>query len=335
MTRTLPPDTQPQVTNPFVGLFPSITSEMASVDELLRSELRSDSPFVDDVLRYSSQLGGKRLRPALLLLSGRAVGDLTDEHILLSAVVEMIHLATLVHDDILDEATVRRHHETINSKWDNQTSVLLGDFLFTHAFYLASQCKSTFACRTIGRTTNIVCEGELRQVSTAGRLFIPEHEYLEIIDAKTAELCACCCLLGAHYADGGDVVVRAMTSFGRNLGMAFQIADDLLDFVGRESDVGKSLGTDIGQRKPTLPLIHALSQTTQKERKELLKSLDESDDPRVELLPWFERFESLQYTRHRAQEYIRAALAELQCVPDSSTRDVLAGLANLVVNREA
>jgi octaprenyl-diphosphate synthase len=335
MTRTLPPDTKPQKANPFAGLFCLISDEMAAVEEVLRRELRSDSPFVDEVLRYSSRLGGKRLRPALLLLSGKAIDGLTDEHVLLSAVVEMIHLATLVHDDILDDASVRRHQATINSKWDNQTSVLLGDFLFTHSFYLASQCDSTFACRTIGRTTNIVCDGELRQVATAGQLYIPEREYLQIINAKTAELCACCCLLGSYYAGGDDLLVRAMTDYGRNLGMAFQIADDVLDFVGSESAVGKSLGTDIGQRKPTLPLIHVFSRATKTERNELLDALDRTDDPRTELLPWFEKYQALEYTLGRAHEYVAAARRALQGLPDSEARHVLGVLADMVVNRDA
>src|SRR5262249_5721018 len=162
--------------------------ELRRVDIRLHEELRSDHPDADAVIRHGIRLAGKRLRPALLLLAGQAVGKLGDDHVTLAAVVEMIHTATLVHDDVLDEAALRRHIDTVNARWNNETSVLLGDFLFTHAFYLASTLESTYACRTIGRSTNIVCDGELRQTITSGDVTLSEDDYLAIVDAKTAEL---------------------------------------------------------------------------------------------------------------------------------------------------
>ena len=185
----------------------------------------------------------------------------------------MIHTATLVHDDVLDEAAIRRHEDTVNARWNNETSVLLGDFLFTHAFYLASTLESTYACRTIGRATNIVCDGELRQTITSGDVNLSEDDYLAIVEAKTAELCACSCELGAHYAGGDEETVARMAAFGRNLGIAFQIADDLLDLEGNESATGKSLGTDLAKRKMTLPLIHARESLDPRERKLFLAAL--------------------------------------------------------------
>ena len=182
----------------------------------LQNELHSEHPRSYAVIRHGLGLGGKRLRPALLLLAGQAVGRLVDEHIVLAAVVEMIHTATLVHDDVLDEAAVRRHVDTVNARWNNETSVLLGDFLFTHAFYLSSTLDSTYACRTIGRSTNIVCDGELRQTLSSGDVNLSEEDYLAIVEAKTAELCACCCELGAHYA-GGDAASHRSTGRVRPL----------------------------------------------------------------------------------------------------------------------
>src|SRR5262245_50872428 len=216
-------------------LYAPISAELAEVETLLKQELRSDYPFVDELVRYGCMLGGKRLRPALLLLTVKAVGGrITREHITLAAVVEMIHTATLVHDDVLDEADMRRHLATVNARWDNEASVLLGDFLFTHAFYLASTLDSVLGCGLIGRATKIVCEGELRQKASRSNFQLSESEYLEIVEAKTAELTAVSCRLGALFAETNEVLVEQMDGFGRELGIAFQIADDLLDVLGEE-----------------------------------------------------------------------------------------------------
>src|SRR5262245_54474641 len=232
-----------------------IAGDLAEFERRLERALRHPDPFIDELARHSFRLGGKRLRPALLLLSAQAVGAVNDDHRTLAAVVEMIHTATLVHDDVLDEAQVRRHRDTVNARWSNQTSVLLGDYLFTHAFYLASTLDTTFGCRAIGEATNTVCEGELRQTAAAGDFWLARDAYLGIIEAKTAELCACCCRLGAHYAGASAATIEHLTSYGRNLGNAFQIVDDLLDLEGQEQVTGKSLGTDLAHRKMTLPLI--------------------------------------------------------------------------------
>src|SRR5437868_103715 len=200
------------------ALYAPIAQELDLVETLLKAELRSDYPFVDELVRYGCLLGGKRLRPALLLLTAKAVGSrITREHITLAAVVEMIHTATLVHDDVLDEANMRRHLATVNARWDNEASVLLGDFLFTHAFYLASTLDSVVGCRLIGRATNIVCEGELRQKGSRGNFSLSEAEYLEIVEAKTAALTAVSCRLGALFAGASAELVEQMDSFGRDL----------------------------------------------------------------------------------------------------------------------
>src|SRR6185436_1221325 len=222
------------------SLFAPITAELAEVEALLKAELRSDYPFVDELVRYGCLLGGKRLRPSLLLLVAKAAGgQATPDHITLAAVVEMIHTATLVHDDVLDEAQMRRHLATVNSRWDNEASVLLGDFLFTHAFYLASTLDSVLGCRLIGRATNIVCEGELRQKGSRGNFELTEQEYLSIIEGKTAELTAVSCRLGAMFSGASEKLAGEMDGFGRDLGIAFQIADDLLDVLGEERTTGK------------------------------------------------------------------------------------------------
>ncbi len=316
-------------------LYAPIADELAASEDLLRGELTSDDPFVDSLVKHAFRLGGKRLRPALVLLAGKAVGVLSRDHVVLAAVLEMIHTATLVHDDVLDEASLRRHRETINARSDNEASVLVGDFLFTHSFYLASSLETTYACRTIGRSTNIVCAGELRQINSRGNFDLTEAEYLSIIEAKTAELCACCCRLGGHYAGAAIATEDALDRFGRCLGIAFQIADDMLDLVGDEDSMGKSLGTDLEKQKLTLPLIRLLSQSTADERaeiRELLSSPSRADRSQIKL--WLERGDALAYARETARSYAEQARAETTQLPSGEARDVLAALSELVVSRQ-
>ncbi|MEX2188089.1 MAG: polyprenyl synthetase family protein [Pirellulales bacterium] len=333
--QTRDPSVPPDARAALAALYAPIRQPLAAVDDRLKTELQSRYPFVDELVKHAFRLGGKRLRPALLLLSAQAVGSVTDEHITLGAVVEMIHTATLVHDDVLDEAQLRRHVDTVNARWDNEASVLLGDYLFSHAFYLASTTGSTRACRIIGRATNVTCEGELRQVRAGGDLQLAEQEYLGIIAAKTAELCACSCQLGALYAGASETVADALAAYGRNLGIAFQIADDLLDLVGEENAVGKSLGTDLEKRKATLPVIHLLAAAADDDREAITAVLTRPDNHRVaDLLPWLDRYRSLDYARRKAEHYANEAIARLALLDESPEREVLTQMARFVVSRD-
>jgi octaprenyl-diphosphate synthase len=281
-------------------------------------------------------MGGKRLRPALLLLAAKAAGEIEPDHHVLGAVVEMIHTATLVHDDVLDEATTRRHLATVNSRWDSEASILLGDFLFSQAFHLASSLDDVFACRTIGQATNIVCEGELRQKGSRGDFALTEADYYSIIEAKTAELCACSCLLGARYAHADPKVVDRLHAFGRYLGIAFQIADDVLDVVGHEDRTGKSLGRDLQQHKPTLPLIHLLQVLDPSTREAFLMLVTENTERAIESFrQWADRYGSISYARHQAQRYADMACEQLVNLPGRDAVDVLLQLAHVVVHRSA
>ncbi len=243
-------------------LYAPIADELADAERIFQEELASHFPFVQHLVDHCADFQGKRLRPALVLLSGRACGRVNPSHSVIAAVVEMIHTATLVHDDILDEAMVRRHAATVNAEWGNETAVLLGDFLFTHAFHLAASLESTRACRWIGHATNKVCEGEMQQVHHRGNLDLDEPSYFAIVEGKTAELTAVSCRLGASYAGASESRVAAMDRYGRELGIAFQIADDVLDLWGDERVTGKSLGTDLEKQKLTLPLIYLLRLVT-------------------------------------------------------------------------
>lgn len=316
------------------ALYEPIREELSRFEVLLREELQSRYPSVDQLAKHAFRLGGKRLRPALLLLTAKAIGEASREHLVLATVVEMIHTATLVHDDVLDSADMRRHVETTNARWGNQASVLLGDFLFTHAFYLASTLSSVSACRIIGKATNIVCEGELRQVASCGNFELTEEDYFGIIESKTAELCACCCQLGAHYAGAKPEFEQALTRFGRAIGMAFQIADDLLDLIGDEAATGKSLGTDLEQHKLTLPLIRLLSGLEASDRERLIRLLQDNPGRRRETLEaWLPHSDALQYARQKATQYAEAARRELSELPSSPAKTVLDQLAEFVVDR--
>jgi octaprenyl-diphosphate synthase len=318
------------------SLYGPIAAPLAEVEQLLRDELQNEHAAIDEMLRHGSMLGGKRLRPALLLLSAQATGEVQREHITLAAVVEMIHTATLVHDDILDEADRRRHLATCNAIWDNQASVLLGDYLFTHAFYLASTLETTYGCRTIGRATNVVCEGELRQVRSRGNFELTEAEYYAIIDAKTARLCECSCQLGAHYAGANEAVVARLAAYGKHLGIAFQITDDLLDVLGDSAVTGKSLGTDLEKQKLTLPIIHALANTRGNQRRELVSILEDvSTDNRPELAEHLMSLGSLEYARDAARKHTTLAGQQLAKLSSSPAREILLQLPHFVTARSA
>lgn len=311
-----------------------IGTDLVQVEAIFHEELKSRQPCVRDIFTHVSKFRGKRLRPILLLLSAQATGGVNHNHRVLSAVVEMIHTATLVHDDVLDEAETRRHVATVNARWNNETSVLYGDFLFTHAFHLAASLESTKACRLIGRATNIVCEGELSQISERGNVNLDEARYLEIIDGKTAELCALCCQLGAMYAEANADTIAALEEYGRSLGMAFQIADDLLDLLGSEAVTGKSLGTDLQKQKLTLPLIRLVSTANPADAAAIRDLLTRPDERTAALLlPYLEQSDALEYTRQRAAEFAATARAQLGIVPASPAKRILEAIADFVADR--
>jgi octaprenyl-diphosphate synthase len=326
----------PDEIRPPIDLYAPIAQDLEEVEHILARTLRSPRPGVARLTAYLDNYRGKRLRPALLLFTARACGRVTPAHPVLGAVVEMIHTATLVHDDVLDEAVVRRHVGTVNAGWGNQTSILLGDYLFTHAFHLASTLDDVQACRLIGRATNRVCEGELQQNCERGNLALSQEEYLDIIDGKTAELTSCCCRLGALYSGASATVVENLARYGRWLGMAFQIADDLLDLVGEERTTGKSLGTDVAQQKLTLPLIRLLAQAPTELANRLRQLLRTPGNHKREALgPYLAATDALAYARERAVDFAARARAELACLPASPCRGILEALTERVVHRRA
>lgn len=323
---------------PLTEYFALIRDDLAAAERIFHRELASEVPFIRELVAYLAHYRGKRLRPALLLLAAHACGRVTPTHHVLAAVVEMIHTATLVHDDVLDEATMRRHVPTLHARWGNSASVLLGDLLFTHAFYLTSTTGSAEACRIIGEATNRVCAGELRQIGERGNLALSEEVYHEIIRGKTAELTACCCRLGARFAEADPDTVQALTRYGLELGIAFQIGDDLLDLIGVENQAGKSLGTDLAQGKLTLPLIRLLgtaSPETSHQVRQLLLESDHQNHKRQRILSCLQASDALTYAAREAEKHAAAARDCLAILPESRFKTVLADLTRRVVNRSA
>jgi octaprenyl-diphosphate synthase len=314
-----------------------ITHELRAVEERFNFELSSDLRCVNALVRHVSRFRGKMLRPCLVLLTGKACSPnqtVGDVHITLATVVEMVHMATLVHDDVLDDAELRRKGATLNHLRGNEAAVLLGDYLISHSYHLCSSLQSQLASRLIAHTTNQVCEGELLQIDNRNNLELDEKTYFQIIRHKTAVLCAACCTLGASFAGASQQVVDQLGTYGNCLGTAFQIQDDLLDILGDAGMVGKTLGSDVHKGKMTLPMIHFL-RTAPVEHRALLRSLlisrdaDKVEQIRNLILP----SPSIPYARETAQRLVNEAKQSLSGLTDSEPKRVLEMMADFVVTR--
>lgn len=315
-------------------VYAPVEGDLAATRRIFDAELRSDLPFVNDMCATVRSYRGKMLRPALLLLSGQATGQLTSDHHTVAAVVEMVHMATLVHDDVLDGAGQRRKKPTIAATDGNTAAVLLGDYLISHAFHLCSSLSSTHASRRIGAITNVVCEGELMQNQRCGDTALSEHDYLEIVRRKTAVLTAVSCELGAYVSGAEEQVIEGMYEFGEQAGIAFQIMDDVLDLVGDAEIVGKTLGRDLAQGKLTLPIIHAIRECGQSSRNLLIDALTgQADAYSREITEILHAAGSIDYAISAAKTHVQAALSQLKSLPASDARRSLVCLAEFIVAR--
>lgn len=340
--RQTPPPVPSEPKPKLQEMFAPIAPALAHMEKTLQSNLCSDTPWVDQLLEHSRLLSGKRMRPVLLLLAGLAVKqrsnpkfqveDLPSELIPMAAAVEMIHTATLVHDDVIDDANMRRHKPTANSRWDNRISVLLGDYLFTHAFHVGSQSGSVKALAMLASASNKVCAGEMKQNFYSGRFDISTDLYYEIISEKTAELCAVACAAGALLADADQTLLDGFEQYGLDLGMAFQIIDDILDLVGDADTVGKTLGTDLANRKPTLPMIHCLECLPVDRRQHLLRLIPDAQElPQV--IDILTETGSINFARDVAQSHINNAVSFANDLGEGSAANSLLMIANFVLKR--
>lgn len=315
-------------------LYGPIAAPLAQIEAKLRSELQSPYEDVSALLRHGIQLGGKRLRPAIHLLMAEALGGWKPNNLVIGAVLEMVHTATLVHDDVLDDAATRRHVPTINAQWNNHTSILLGDYLFAQSFRLAATLDSTRACQWVGEAARLVCEGELRQVLCRDDVEIDRETYFEIIQGKTAELCRVACSLAAAESGCDTKSIDRLADYGNSLGIAFQIADDFLDLWGDDDTVGKTLGTDIEQGKITLPVIRLLETCDAVSREKILSILRGPADSRVtQIRPWLDRCDAKEFTVATARRFKDRAVAAVGDLPSSEAKHCLIEIAEFSILR--
>ncbi len=307
---------------------------MHAVDRVLRESLASDVALIRRVAEYIVGGGGKRLRPALLLLAARACGYAGAHRHTLAAVIEMIHTATLLHDDVVDESSLRRGHATANAMFGNAASVLVGDFLYSRAFQLMVSVDSMRALHILSDATNVIAEGEVMQLLNSGNPDVEEGAYLDVIRRKTAKLFEAAAQLGAVLGRADAAIEDALARYGMHLGTAFQLIDDVLDYSGDHEAIGKNLGDDLAEGKPTLPLIRAMQVGSATDAALIREALQRGrlDDfqPVVEVLA---RTDALDYARRCAEAESAQAAACLAALPDSPARQTLLELSAFAVER--
>ncbi|MBQ1454544.1 MAG: polyprenyl synthetase family protein [Thermoguttaceae bacterium] len=317
--------------------------QLQELSGLIENRLRHDNPFLEEVFGYGFRLGGKRLRPLLVFLSGKAVGEVKEDHLRAAAALEMIHTGTLIHDDILDGANIRRHLQTLNIRWDPRTAVLAGDCLLTQAIHLTTEIDDTTCYRSVALACRKTCEGELLQTALQGEFGMTEDDYYRVIRGKTASLLECSARLGAYFGGASAKCVERFAFYGQGLGMAFQILDDLLDLEGETESMGKTLGTDLINRKPTLPLILFLANAGAAERERVLSLLNKDNPTSEDLAAVTGSLRDagcLTAARRQAERFVADALASLdKTCPVMMTAEqtdayaALESVANFVLSR--
>ena len=313
----------------------TVAKEFELVNQLIVEQLHSDVPMVENVGHYIVDAGGKRLRPLLVLLSASALGNCGPDQIKFAAIVEFIHTATLLHDDVVDISSLRRGRPTANAEFGNAPSVLVGDFLYSRAFQIMVQLGNLDILDHMADTTNTIAEGEVLQLARAGHADTTESQYLDVISRKTAILFAAACY-GAATLNGSDLATRqAMHAFGLNLGIAFQMVDDALDYEGDPATMGKNVGDDLTEGKTTLPLIHAMREGTEAEQALIRHAINSKSVERIDdIITAVKRCGSLDYTRSQARHYHDLALAQLQQLPASDARTALERVTHLSIDRD-
>ncbi len=323
-----------------VAIQTMVRDDMAAVDALIRGRLASDVVLINQVAEYIIGAGGKRLRPMLLLLAARAPGGRSGDAFAaeahqLAAVIEFIHTATLLHDDVVDESDLRRGRSTANAVWGNAASVLVGDFLYSRSFQLMVELERAEVMRILADTTNQIAEGEVLQLLHVRNPDTDEAAYLRVIERKTAVLFAAATRLGALLADADAATCDALHDYGLNLGYAFQIADDVLDYASDAATLGKNLGDDLAEGKATLPLIHAIRHSDTATQTRLRDAITHGDSAALpDVLDAIRAAGSLDYSRQRASEYAVVAERAIEGLGDNEYVAALRGLARYAVNRE-
>jgi octaprenyl-diphosphate synthase len=320
------------------GLFTVISREMREVEDRLQAPIEESGALLSAVVRYALASGGKRIRPALLLLSAQACGaDQQERGVTLASAAEMMHAASLLHDDIVDHAATRRGRPSAMARWGSDVSVLVGDFLYSRATQNLVADPDRRIMHAFADAVVAMTEAEVLQLQLLHDLKIDESEYLKIITGKTASLMSAACRAGALMAPAPETVVEALTAFGLNLGIGFQLVDDALDYVAREERLGKPVGSDFREGKVTYPVIHVMRRAAPEDRRNLERLAaceNAGDDDLAALRELVERYEAVPATMGLVDEYLARARAELSCVPESPARHTLHRLVDFVRERD-
>jgi len=318
-------------------IFNLVKKDLERVEREITLESVASVDAVTTISRYLQSGGGKRLRPILVLLASRLVGSVTDGSIRMAAVVEMIHAATLVHDDVIDIAQTRRGRPSSNAIWGNHTCVLAGDWLYMQAFQMALRERNFHVLDLLIALTQMMVEGELLQLERIGKIDISEADYMQLVDRKTASLFSACARLGAMMGGADEATEARLGEFAWNLGIAFQLIDDILDFTSHENVLGKPVGSDLREGKVTLPLIYALEEASPEERQfvdGVLKEGNYDQSPFSKILGMIERRGGFERVRERAQSFTDKARAMVSEFPDSPYQRAMAALTDLVTERD-
>lgn len=311
--------------------------DMAAVNQKIQKQLTSDVSLINQLGYYIISGGGKRIRPMIAVLTGRALGYDGDKHIQVAALIEFIHTATLLHDDVVDESDMRRGKQTANEVFGNAASVLVGDFIYTRSFQMMTDLDSMRVLKLMSEATNVIAEGEVLQLMNCNDPDISEADYMQVIYSKTARLFEAASQSAAILAGATPEQEKALQDYGRFLGTAFQLIDDVLDYDADNATLGKNTGDDLDEGKPTLPLLHAMHNGNVEESALIRQAIEQGNGRHLleQVLATMKRCGSLAYTYARAEEEADKAIAALSALPDSQYKDALAGLAHIAVRRSA
>lgn len=309
-------------------------NDAKAVDQLIIDELRSDVILINQIGLYIVGNGGKRLRPMLLLLAAKALGEVSQSHLILAAVIEFIHTATLLHDDVVDESDLRRGKESANAVWGNAASVLVGDYLYSSAFEMMVRTNNMRVMGLLSKTTTAIAEGEVLQLLNCNNPETTEAKYLEVIARKTAILFSAATQLAAIISGSTPEIEKALADYGQHLGIAFQLIDDALDYTSNVEELGKNLGDDLAEGKPTLPLIYAIQNGTVDEAETIVNAIKTGNrDVFNDVYQIVKRTKAIDYTEARADEEAKKAIDSLSILPESNYKNALILLAKFAVQR--
>jgi len=315
-----------------------VESDFLAVNDFIVEQLYSEVTLVESIGHYIVEAGGKRMRPVLTLLAARSCGIESQQHIPMAAVIELIHTATLLHDDVVDMSTLRRGRPTVNAEWNNPSSVLVGDFIYSRAFQILVQIGNMRIMEIIANTTNKIAEGEVLQLIAKNNPESSEASYMQVIESKTAILFQAAAQCGALLGNVEPDIEAALTEFGVRIGTAFQLVDDLLDYSGDAADLGKNIGDDLAEGKPTLPLIHAMENGTDPEKdliREALKSEELPEQMLQDVIKIVRNNGGLEYTKNQANTHAQAAQKCLASLPQSQFRYAMEAMVEFSVNRRS